>query len=111
MKLRCQIAQVAAEHDARGGRQQAAILFGHPVGAQQKDAARLDPSSRPTELVDEIDKKLLHLIEVLRGMLVQDDEIRVQPLDTPVFLGVQQLPHQRQTGGLADSHQHDRQIA
>ena len=44
-------------------------------------------------------------------MLVEDDQVGAQTLDAPVFLRVQQLPHQRQAGGLGDAHEHDRQIA
>ena len=56
VQLGSELAQIAAEHDLRGSRQQTAIVFGHPVRAQQKDAARLVLPRRPAGLVDEIDR-------------------------------------------------------
>ena len=97
IELRRQLAQIAAEHDARRGRQQTAVGLRHAVGRAAgtcRPACPSTPSSAAPRTSDR--QKPLHLVEILRGMLVQDDQIGAQTLDSPVFLRVQQLPHQRQ---------------
>ena len=50
----------------------------------------------PARLLHELDQQVLHLVEVVGGMLVQDDDVGAQPFDAPVLLRVQQLAHERQ---------------
>ena len=55
--------------------------------------------------------RLLHLVEVVGLLLVQDDEVGAQPLHAPVLLRVEQLAHERQRRRRSDPHQHDGQVA
>ena len=42
------------------------------------------PSHPARRLLHETGQNVLHLVEIVRGMLVQDDDVRAKPFDTPV---------------------------
>ena len=111
LQLRHQIAEVAGQDDAGHRGQEAAIRLGHPVGAQQEHASRLSEPAGPGRLLHEPGQQVLHLVEIVRRMLVQDDDVGAQPLDAPVLLRVEQLAHERQRRHLGDAQEHDRQVA
>ena len=52
--------------------------------------------ARPARLLHERRQEVLRFVEILRRMLVQDDDVGAQPFDAPVLLRVQQLPDERQ---------------
>ena len=109
--MRDEVTEVARQDHPGDGGEQAAIDVGHAVGAEQRHASGFPEPSRPRQLLQHLRQQLLHLVEVIGGMLVEDHEIRAQPFHPPILLRVQQLPHQRQRFGIQHAHQHDRQIA
>ena len=110
LQLRREVSQLADENDTRHGGQQATIDVRHPVRAQQEHPSRLSQPAGPRQLLHELQQQALHLVEIIRRMLVQDDDVGPQPLETPELLRVQELPHQRQRVHFSDTQQHDRQI-
>ena len=54
---------------------------------------------------------LLQVLEVAGRMLVEDDEIDLQPFSAPVGVGGQQLADERRGRRFADAHQHDGLVA
>ena len=54
--------------------------FGHAIGAQQEYASRLPQPARPGRFLHETGEQVLHLVEIVRRMLVQDDDVRAQVL-------------------------------
>ena len=90
-----ELAEVAVAARRARRREQLAVGLGHAVGAQQEHAARPVVPAGPPRLLHEAGQQLLGLVEVLRRMLVQDDDVGAQALDAPVLLRVQQLPDER----------------
>ena len=52
----------------------------------------------------------VHLVEVAHGVLVQDHDVRGEPLEPPVLLRLQDLAHQRHVVLLDDPHQDDGKV-
>ena len=52
----------------------------------------------------------MHFVEIAHRVLVEDDDVRFEPLEPPVLLRLQRLPHERQVVA-DDAHEQDRQVA
>ena len=111
IQLRHQIAEIAGQHDPSHRGEKAAVRLGHPVGAQQEHASRLPEPPDPGRLLHEAGQRALHLVEIVRRMLVQDDDVSPQPFDAPVLLCVEQLARERQRLPFRDAKEHDRQVS
>ena len=69
---------------------------GMPSARSRNMPPGLSEPARPRRLLHELRQQVLHLVEVVGGMLVEDHDVGAQPLDAPVLLRLQQLPHERQ---------------
>ena len=96
LQLRHQIAEIAGQNDLGDGGQKASVLLGHPVTPQQERASWLPEPADPWRLLHEAGQQTLHLVEIVRRMLVQDDDVSAEPFDAPVLLCLEQLARERQ---------------
>jgi hypothetical protein len=96
LQLRDEVAEIVHQYRPRDRREEQAVGLGHAVAAEQEDAARLPIPSAPRRLLHQPRQQRLHLVEIIRRMLVQDDDVGAQALEPPVLLRVEHLPHQRE---------------
>ena len=106
IELRRQLAKIAAQDDARDGRQEVAVNFRHAVGSQQEHPARFVEPPAPARLPQQVRQLRLYLVEIVRGVIVQDDQIGAEILDPPVLLRVQQVPHEGDGARVGDVDEH-----
>ncbi len=106
-----QASAVAAQDRARHAGEEEALGLRHAVAAKQVGAA-LPVLPRPPRPVVEQGRQLgVHLVEVADRVLVHDDHVGAQPLEAPVLLRLQDLPHQPEVGVGDDAHEQDREVA
>ena len=111
VEVRAQVAAVATDHHPRDRVEQSPLRHADAIAAQQVCAARPVFPGPPRSVIEYSGELLVHLVVIGRGHLVQDDDIRAQPLQPPVFLRLQDLAGQRHINVADDAHQQDGQVA
>ena len=104
-------AAVAVQDGAGDREQQQPLALEHLVRAQQIHAAGTVLPRPPRAVVEQARDVLVRLIEIAHRMLVEDDDVRGETLQPPVFLRQQGLPDQRQRFLLTDPDQQDGLVA
>ena len=110
-ELEPEIAKIPAQHDSCNGRKEMLVNLGHAVGSDEEHAARFVEPAAPAWLTQQTGELCVNLVKIIRRVIVHDDDVGAEILDAPVFLRVQQLPHERDGARIADANNHDRQIA
>src|SRR4030095_564093 len=88
-----------------------AVGLSHPFRSEQKHPSRLFEPTGPGRLLYQVDHQVLHLVEIVSLLFIEDDEVGAQTLHAPVLLRIEQLAYEWQRRRIANSHKHDRQIA
>ena len=111
VELGAEVAAIAAEDRPRDRLDQRALGLADQIAAQQVRAAGSVLPRPPRPVVEERGELGVHLVEIAGGILVEDDDVGAQPLQAPVLLRLQHLPHQRHVVVADDAHEQNRQIA
>ena len=61
--------------------------------------------------MNQLQQLFLETVEVTGRMLIDDDEVRLEAVRVPEFVGQEQLAHQSAVLGPSDAQQHDRNVA
>ena len=72
------------------------LRLGHPVAPEEVHPTRTVLPGPPGTVVEQGGQRAVGLVEVARGVLVQDHHVGLQPLQSPVLLRLQDLARQRQ---------------
>ncbi len=110
-ELRSQIPAVPVQDRARDRFEQHPLGAPHPVPSEEVRAAGTMKPGAPGPIVQDVRELRLHLVQVTGRMLVEDDDIGAQTLQAPVFLRLQDLPHQRRIVITDNPDEEDREIA
>ena len=108
--MRAKIAAVATEHRPRDGLNHRALRGADPVRAQEVGTAGSVLPGPPGTVVEEGRELRVHLVQVARGVLVQNDDIGAQPFQTPVLLRVKDLTHQSHVPVTEHPHEQNGQV-
>ena len=110
-ELRSQISAVPVQDRARDGFHEHALGAPHSVSSEEVRAARTMKPGAPGTVVQDVRELRLHLVQVTGRVLVEDDDIGTQTLQAPVFLRLQDLPHQRRIVITDNPDEEDREVA
>ena len=73
IELWAKIAEVASQDDPRNRREQMTVSLRHSIGTQQEDSAGPVEPAAPPRFTNQGGQLLLHFIEVVGRMIVDDD--------------------------------------
>src|SRR3954464_1961472 len=96
IELRAEIPAVSTEHRACDRREQGAVGLADQIRPQQECAARTMLPRAPRSVVENRRQLTVDLVEIARGILVEDDDIGAEPFEPPVLLCLQDLTDERQ---------------
>ena len=111
VELLGQLAAIARQDGARYRFEQHAVVDRQRVGAQQVDAAGPSAPAAPRLAVDQGHQRVVHLVEIVGGELVDDHQIGAERLQAPVFLRLQDLADECHVVLAEHPHEHDGQVA
>ncbi len=104
-------AAVAGEHRLRDRFEEDPLGLRDRVALEEEDASRLTLPGAPGAAGEKLRELLAGRFAVGARLLVQDHDVGPEPLETPMLVGAQDLPHEWQRIRSLDADEDDREIA
>ncbi len=111
VELRGQAAAVSREDGLGDGLEEDRLRLRHRVGSQQKYPSLGPLPGAPRTRVEELGQLLVQLVAIAGEPLVQDHGVRLQPLQAPELVRLQDVPHELEVLRRAHPHENDWEVA
>ena len=95
----------------RGGQDQRHVLLGDLIGAPQENSAWLIDSGIDRSALDHLLQPFLQRLFVASGLVIEDQQVGLQPVKAPICVGLEKLADQADIARSVDADHSDGQVA